>query len=247
MRSSRIAIVLLVTILVAAFAVPGAIACDKTKAAKAETASTVQCDPAKCDKAGCDPASCPKAAAAAATAETASATTAQAGSCASKTAATAAQAGTCASKTAAQTASTTQAGTCASKTAAQTAGATGCSKAASATTAGMGCSGSQASAAKYDIAVETVKLPSGALAVIYTGKDADSVAMLQSAANGTVADFGCPNVQKMVASENCTVEMASTEDGLMFLCTSDDVALIDSFQKNYEVAMATPVQEAEGE
>lgn len=224
MRSSRIAITLLVVALVAAFAVPGAIACDKTAAAKAETASMANCDPANCD-----PASCTKGA------EATTASTTQAGTCESKTAAAQTASATGCSKSAASSSATTVAGTgCASKTSATQ-------------TAGAGCSSSQASAAKYDIAIQTVKMPSGALAVMYSGNDADTVAMLHSAANGTAADFGCPNVQNMVATEGCSVEMASTENGLIFLCTSDDVALIESFQKSYEVAAATPVEEEQGE
>ena len=50
MRSSRLVIIALVVALVAAFAVPGAIACDKTKT---DTASAKACDPANCDPAAC--------------------------------------------------------------------------------------------------------------------------------------------------------------------------------------------------
>jgi len=219
MRLSRIAITLLVVALVAAFAVPGAIACDKSKAAQAETAST---------------------------------TTAQAKSCESKADAQTASAencdpAACADKTSATTASTKTASSSCSKTAAASAttvAGSGCASKASATqTAGAGCSSKTASAAKYDIAVETVKLPSGALAVMYNGNDADTVAMLHSAANGSAADFMCPNVQEMAKTENCTVEMATTEEGLIFLCTSEDAELIESFAKNYEVAQAAPAEE----
>lgn len=198
MRLSRIAITLLVVALVAAIAVPGAIACDKTK-----TAHTENCDPATCtDMAAC--------AAKGATASTAS-----------TTAATATTAGVGCSKTA-SAASTT-------------------------TAAGVGCSTSTAKAAGYDVAIETVKLPSGALAVMYNGQDANTVAMLHSAANGSASEFGCGLVQKMTQAENCEVEMASTESGLIFLCTSDDAELIASFQKNYEIAQASPVEDEQGE
>ncbi len=212
MRLSRIAITLLVVALVAAFAVPGAIACDKTK-----TAHTENCDPASCtDMAAC--------AAKGATASTASTTA---------TAATATTAGVGCSKTASAASTTTVAGVGCSKTAAQTAGA--------------GCSTATAKAAGYDVAIETVKLPSGALAVMYNGQDADTVAMLHSAANGSASEFGCGLVQKMTQAENCKVEMASTESGLIFLCTSDDAELIASFQKNYEIAQASPVEDEQGE
>ena len=51
----------------------------------------------------------------------------------------------------------------------------------------------------------------------------------------------------MASTENCKVEMASIDGGLMFLCTSDDAELIAGFQKSYEVAQAAPVEDEQGE
>jgi len=118
-------------------------------------------------------------------------------------------------------------------------GGSSCSSKAAYKTAGYGgCMTQQSETALLAIDIETVRLPSGTLAVFYNGEDADSVAYLHSVANGATTDFSCGLVKKMANNVNCSVEMATTDTGVMFLCTSDDTQLVDSFEKNYEVAMA---------
>jgi hypothetical protein len=134
---------------------------------------------------------------------------------------------------------------CDGKTSASTASADakvagiGCTKSIDASTAGAGCS-SSVSAAK--VAMETVRMPSGALAVFYNGTDAETVAYLQTSANAKGAKFGCGLAGAMAGNENCTVEVANTKSGIMLLVSSEKSELIDEFQESYAVAMTQHAQ-----
>ena len=202
---------------------------------------------------------------------TAAAKTAKAGACDSKTstamAAKPAVAGGCDSKTDAATAKTASAGACDSKTstaAAKTAKAGACdssAKAASATkVAGAGCSSSASSAkmaksgecssdasnAKMAVKLETVRMPSGAMAVFYHGKNAETVAYLQASAKGVCQAFACDLAKNLAADENCTGEMATTDTGVMMLVTAEKAEVVDQYEAQYAAVIAS-VDEQQGE
>ena len=181
------------------------------------------------------------------TASTASAETASAEGCASKASAETASAEACASKASAETASVKTAGAaCGSAATAQTASAEGCASAATAQTAGAGCS-SEAGASAKTVQLETVRMPSGAMAVFYNGTDAETVAFLQSKANEGCSGFVCDMAKGMAADENVTTEIAATDTGVMILVTpKSDVASVDKYEEQYAAVVAS-MDEAEGE
>jgi hypothetical protein len=183
-----------------------------------------------------------------ASAETAAAKTASAEGCASKATAETAAAKTasaegCASKATAETAAakTASAGACgssASTAAVKTAGAEGCSSAATAQTAGAGCS-SEAKAAAQTVQIETVRMPSGAMAVFYNGTNAETVAFLQSKASEGCSGFVCDMAKGMAADENVVTEIAATEHGVMILVTSAEPATVDKYEEQYAAVVAS--------
>ena len=178
-----------------------------------------------------------------ASAETAAAKTASAEACASTAAAQTASAEGCASKASAETAAakTASAGSCgssASTAAVKTAGAEGCSSAATAQTAGAGCS-SDAKVSAQTVQIETVRMPSGAMAVFYNGTNAETVAFLQSKANEGCSGFVCDMAKGMAADENVATEIAATEHGVMILVTSTEAATVDKYEEQYAAVVAS--------
>jgi hypothetical protein len=186
----------------------------------------------------------------AATAETAAAKTASAEGCASGAAAQTASAEGCASGAAAKTASaegcasgaaakTASAEGCASGVAAQTASAEGCASGAAAQTAGAGCS-SDANVSAQTVQLETVRMPSGSMAVFYNGTNAETVAYLQSKANEGCSGFVCDMAKGMAADDNVTTEIAATEHGVMILVTAkSDAASVDKYEEQYAAVVAS--------
>ena len=173
--------------------------------------------------------------------KTAAATADAKAACSSKTdAAVAGAKAACSSKTDAAVAGAKAA--CSSKTDAAVAGAAGCSAKTDAAVAGAGCSAKTGAAS---VALETVRMPSGALAVFYNGADAATVEHLQTAAALKGASFGCNLAGDMASNENCNIEVANTETGIMLLVTSDQADLLDGFQKDYDVAVANMTKGAE--
>jgi hypothetical protein len=119
-----------------------------------------------------------------------------------------------------------------------TAAGTSCPMSGKAQTAAA-CMGDKVCAGKCAVSFDTERVSPSELVVRYHGKNTDAVAKLHSQANGEVADFHCPLAQKMIKAENCTVAMKSIDDGVEFIATSKDGALLDGFAKNYEVAATT--------
>lgn len=193
-------------------------------------------------------------------ADAAMAKTAKAGACDSsaKAATKTASAGACDSKTSTAAAKTAKAGGCDSsaKAATKTASAGACdssAKAASATkVAGAGCSSSaeatktakagacdsDASSAKMAVKLETVRMPSGAMAVFYHGKNEASVAYLQKSAEGGCQAFACDLAKSVASDENCTVEMAPTETGVMMLVTAEKAEVVDGYEAQFAAVIA---------
>ena len=238
MRTMKI---LAVSTLVVGFMATSAFAGDcSSKTAQAETAKAEVAKSGACGTS--------------ATAETASATAAKAGGCdsaASTAAVKTASAGGCDSKNAA-TAKTASAGGCdksaATASTTKVAGA-GCSSSATAAvkTAMGGCDSenSQAKMAKA-LKVETVRMPSGAMAVFYHGKNAETVAFLQKSAEKGCQGFACDLAKSLAADENCKVEMAMTETGVMMLVTSEKADVVDQYEAQYAAVIAS-VSSEQGE
>ena len=172
----------------------------------------------------------------AATAETAAAKTASAEACASTAAAKTASAEACTSTAAAKTASAEACGSSAAT--AQTAGA-GCTSGAAAQTAGASCS-SDAKVSAQTVQIETVRMPSGAMAVFYNGTNAETVAFLQSKASEGCSGFVCDMAKGMAADENVATEIAATEHGVMILVTAkSDVHSVDKYEEQYAAVVAS--------
>jgi hypothetical protein len=119
----------------------------------------------------------------------------------------------------------------------KTAGA-GCSSAATAQTAGAGCS-SDAKVSAQTVQIETVRMPSGAMAVFYNGTNAETVAFLQSKANEGCSGFVCDMAKGMAADENVATEIAATEHGVMILVTSTEPATVDKYEEQYAAVVAS--------
>ena len=184
------------------------------------------------------------------------ATSAVAGDCGSKNAETAkakteaqvAKSGSCGTSTAA--AKTAKAGACDSSakaaSATKVAGAGCSSSASSAKMAKSGECSSDASNAKMAVKLETVRMPSGAMAVFYHGKNAETVAYLQASAKGGCQAFACDLAKNLAADENCTVEMAKTDTGVMMLVTAEKAEVVDQYEAQYAAVIAS-VDEQQGE
>jgi hypothetical protein len=210
-----------------------AIACDKgAKSASAETAKAEMAQASGC--------------ASGAAAETAAAKTASAEGCSKSESAAVKTAGAgCASGAAAETA------------AAKTASAEGCSKTQSAAvkTAGAGCASSTAvktagagcssNATAQTVRLETVRMPSGAMAVFYHGTNPEAVAYLQSKADAGCGGFVCDMAKSMAADQHVSTEMAKTETGVMILVTSSDKQVVDGYEAQYAALSSTDAQQGE--
>jgi len=86
--------------------------------------------------------------------------------------------------------------------------------------------------------VETVRMPSGALMVLYSADNPDKVKMLQAKAEKGASDFGCGICREMAATKDCKVELVSFSHGVVAFVTSDKKEAIDAFEKQY-AALAT--------
>lgn len=174
------------------------------------------------------------------------ASAAMAGANCTKSGATAAGTGAGGSAATVKAASMGDGAGCGAKAAtASTAGAA-CTKSAAMTASGAGChSAKAAKVAAADIDMETVKMPSGVMAVLYTGKTPEAKAYLAEAAKaGCASSFACPITREMAASEHCKVEIGATAAGVMVLVKADSDQVRDEFAKRFEVAM-TEAQTAE--
>jgi len=119
---------------------------------------------------------------------------------------------------------------------ASTASAAGCCAKGLSTASAAGCTDMKG--AHASIAIETVRMPSGALAIFYNGADAATVATLQTGAKDHGANFGCGLAAGVAANENCKVEVANTEHGIMMLVSSPKTEVIDAVAAQYQVAVA---------
>ena len=161
----------------------------------------------------------------------------------------------CAEHANAEAASAAQCKGAANASAVKTADVTGCRSAAVKTAGAAGCtaaetasaSGCAKSATAGAVQVETVRMPSGALAVFYNGANEQAVEFLQASAEKGCHGFACHLAQSMAADEKCTVEMAETEHGVMILVTAEDPAVVDAYEAQYAAVMSGDTDEEQGE
>lgn len=97
------------------------------------------------------------------------------------------------------------------------------------------------------VKLETVRMPSGALAVFYHGKNAETVAYLQKSAEGGCQGFACDLAKSLAADENCKVEMAQTKSGVMMLVTAEQTDVVDGYEAQYAAVIASTSGEEQGE
>jgi hypothetical protein len=95
------------------------------------------------------------------------------------------------------------------------------------------------------ISVETVRMPSGTMAVFYNGSCSMSTGFLQAAAAKELSEFSCPLAQGMAADDNVTTEMAKTEHGVMILVTAKNEATLDKYEAQYSMATSTEEESSE--
>ncbi len=94
--------------------------------------------------------------------------------------------------------------------------------------AGSSCSVSKAKLAEY-VEIEATKLPSGTLVVQYRGKNADAVAYLQTAAEGSIENFCCPLARKVAATDAAHIEMTKTNEGALVVVTSEKPEVVEEY------------------
>ena len=110
-----------------------------------------------------------------------------------------------------------------------------------------GASCSYKSAPPSDMSIEAVRMPSGALAVFYTGETEVTVAKLQAQASNGAENFCCGLASSMAKNDNVNVEVVEIANGVMMLVTAETADVLDEYESQYEVAMAAISSEADGE
>jgi hypothetical protein len=124
--------------------------------------------------------------------------------------------------------------------------------AASAFAGGAHCTGKTASGASCGFSktasvegmkVETVRMPSGALMVLYSADNPEAVKVLQTKATKGASDFGCGICREMASTKDCKVELVNFSHGVVAFVTSDKKEAIDAFEKQYAAlsTATTPV------
>ena len=92
--------------------------------------------------------------------------------------------------------------------------------------AAHGCTPGNAKLAEV-IDVETARLPSGALVVMYRGKNDNAVAYLQAASEGPAESFCCPLTRSLAENADCSVEITKITDGALVVVTSEKTEVVD--------------------
>ena len=103
--------------------------------------------------------------------------------------------------------------------------------------AGSSCAFSK-TASMEGMKVETVRMPSGALMVLYSAETPEMVKTLQAKAEKGASDFGCGICREMASTKDCKVELMAFSHGVVAFVTSDKKEAIDAFEKQY-AALAT--------
>ncbi|MGD8394443.1 MAG: hypothetical protein PVF43_03080 [Candidatus Eiseniibacteriota bacterium] len=107
--------------------------------------------------------------------------------------------------------------------------------------AGVTCAakGQKTAAMLEGLDVATTRLPSGAMLVMYSSDDAETVKTLQASVAKGTSDFDCRLCQKIAGDQNCTIEIAAIDNGVIALVTADDPKTVDAYEMQF-AAMYTP-------
>jgi hypothetical protein len=110
------------------------------------------------------------------------------------------------------------------------------------TASGASC-GAMKTTSVEGMKVETVRMPSGALMVLYSADNPESVKVLQTKATKGATDFGCGICREMASTKDCKVELVNFSHGVVAFVTSDKKEAIDAFEKQYAAlsTATTPV------
>lgn len=144
-----------------------------------------------------------------------------------------ASASSCSAKKASRTASTHKSCTAKNVKTAST-GATCTSKSVKTVSAGSGCSYSAEKVAMMrEMNIETTRLPSGAMLVFYTSDKPEIVQALQKTSADGAESFSCLVCKKIAADANCTVELASLDNGVVALVTAEEPSAVDTYEAEF--------------
>ena len=105
------------------------------------------------------------------------------------------------------------------------------------TASGSSCAYSK-TASMEGMKVETVRMPSGALMVLYSATTPEQVKTIQAKAEKGASDFCCGICREMASTKDCKVELMNFSHGVVAVVTSDKKEAIDAFEKQY-AALAT--------
>lgn len=94
------------------------------------------------------------------------------------------------------------------------------------------CSTSKAKLAAL-VDIETTRLPSGALVVLYQGKTPDAVAYLQASTAGSIDEFCCPTTRMVASKGEAHVEIAKIDKGAVVIITAKTQELVDQVAESY--------------
>jgi hypothetical protein len=109
----------------------------------------------------------------------------------------------------------------------------GCGAGSKSASAGASCAYSKTAALPEGMKIETVRMPSGTLAVLYSSTDATTVTALQEKAALGASSFDCGICRQMAANENCAVELVAFSGGVIAFVTSESTESIDAYEKQF--------------
>ena len=98
--------------------------------------------------------------------------------------------------------------------------------------AGSSCTAMK-TASLESMKVETVRMPSGALMVLYSSNQPETIKVLQDKAAKGATAFDCGICREMASSKDCKVELVSFSNGVVAFVTSEKKEAIDAFEKQY--------------
>jgi len=101
------------------------------------------------------------------------------------------------------------------------------------------CPSGKTAAMPDGMKIETARIGTGSLVVLYTSDKADVVKTLQTKAATGAADFSCGVCREIAKAGNCKVELVPFSGGVMAFVTSDKPESIDAYEKQYAALTTT--------
>lgn len=109
----------------------------------------------------------------------------------------------------------------------------GCRSSKSASAGSSACTYTKSAALPEGLKIETVRMPSGALAVLYSSDDATAITAMHEKAALGAASFDCGICRQMAVSDDCMVELVPFSGGVIAFVTSENPKSIDAYEKQY--------------